>query len=142
MSYSNVIEKIRSGKRIIPASTRDSELIAPADISFNTEQCFDDMFDPFYNFSIIDTIKLIRIIDKARINKGYKPMLGENNDEDCWYDFELMWDKSNDNVCITALVWYSEDEDDGEYWAIELSNYEKEHVLRMIKELMERTDKW
>lgn len=142
MSYSNIIEKIRDYKQIIPASTRDSELIAPADILFNTEQCFDDMFDPFYNFSIIDTKKLVEIIDKARINKGYKPMLGENNDEDCWYDFELMWDKSNDRVCITAMVWNSEDEDDGQYWAIELLDYEKEYILKMIKELMERTDKW
>ena len=137
ISYSDTIKKISDEKRIVEASARGSEFIAPNDILFNTDQNIDDMFDPIYNFTIIDTKKLVEIVDKARIGKGYKPMLGENNDEDCWYDFELMWDKSNDRICITALVWNSEDEDNGRYWVIELWDYEKEYILKMIKELME-----
>lgn len=140
-SYFDIIRRISDGKYIIPALNR-GDTIAPADIIFNTYQTYDDMFDPIYNYSIIDTEKLVRIVDMARINKGYKPMFGDNNDEDCWYDFEIMLDKHSGDVCITALVCNSECEDDKRYWIIQICDFEKEYIMGMIDEYERLVDRW
>lgn len=136
MRYLDIIDRISGkGERIIRANSRTDNVITEKDILFWDDYAgIDDLFDPIYYFPIVDTMKLVEIADKARKEKGYKPMFGDDNDEDGWYNFEITFDRDSKDLHIDFLVEDSEDKDDNCYWVIELGDDEKSHILSRLEE--------
>ena len=83
-------------------------------------------FAPGVEVKLCDTIRLIHIVDQLRAEKGFLPMLPndeDKNDQDGWYDFYVLLDNSDIGVHdnLIAIVDSPDAQDRGDQYDIQLS---------------------
>lgn len=98
---------------------------------------------------LCDTNGLNEIIDRIRLNTGYKPMFmdgmpDEELDLDGWYEFSICINDDKDfpvDCSIQAEVWEARDTDNGDIYEIPLDKDDREIIYKLLdEELKRKTD--
>ena len=118
-----------------------------AEIMYGNDQMYDTypVTFPTVEFQLIATDALVEVADRIRMEKGYLPMHSrdgsDNVDNDGWYDFyigisRLLYEGSEVQLdsSIMFVVVNSDSDDNEDSCDIDLNDYEREQVLRILNQ--------